>query len=522
MKKDLYVYLQSVDYSGDYIGNEWSVQLCFDDRPSKEIHFCLGREQSIELDEPLLELSGDPALSPLGLKVRVREKDPKSDDIGEGETTIIIADGASSRVDVEVKGRGGEARRRARLQFTFVTGYEVPEGDSNREFFVSAIDTGHLTVICWNGLAKKSYLSGFDLYRVSPSLEGSTYEKLNENLLPLRGMFFDNSHHPFTVLEKDPVEKIYEAIERYEGTKNIVGGLDFAEGLLRLENSSYLLTFDDFRRLGTNFLPPGSYLLIGEYLTGERDGTYESKPKKREWTAEDKKRVQDNIDKCLRGIKRRKLVKKLLGKNIPYNTSMPHVTITGDCGEIGVAGKTWPSGRAVDGTNKAKSKITINGNMALDYSPEFLLALLIHEIVHAMQNYCGVPDLTEQALSQTIMFSVCQEIVAYGEIFKLIQSGDLQLTPTEVCAEIQTGMSAVLKEYDDAGEQIEKEVKSGKKPTEETERKMKEMRKKVRELLKKYKEFSNGQKEWEGIGKGGVKKPISDAIQDNINIIPGG
>src|SRR5207302_8629655 len=83
----------------------------------------------------------------------------------------------------------------------------------------------------------------------------------------------------------------------------------------------------------------------------------------------------------------------------------------------------WAVGKnATD--NKTNSSVTINGNSALDLGQEELLALILHELVHVIQN---MTETIPATLKGVAIRKVESEVAAYGAIWDLIVAGDLKL-----------------------------------------------------------------------------------------------
>ena len=170
---------------------------------------------------------------------------------------------------------------------------------------------------------------------------------------------------------------------------------------------------------------------------------------------------------------------------------MAHVTIVGDCGQIGNGkqGETWPNGVAVPGTNQAKSHVTINGVWAIDLPPDdSFVALVLHELSHALQNFqgrgIGLTDVVDLATHY-----VNTEVIAYGAIWDLVVAGDLRLTNRQKCAEIADSVKAMVARFEKLAEAM---TQAGVNPNAGQRAAIRQLRTDIRNVLLKYQTFLAG------------------------------
>jgi len=385
-----------------------------------------------------------------------------------------------------------------------------------RPFSVAGMDLPWATVLCWGGRPPVDGLAGFHLYRVDKTPDGPEWVRLSDELLPLEGMFHDTDHHSLAGFSGDPFDVLIGPSDDPqragagtgplggdgEASPDVGGGpdplgpadpgwlRDWVELLGTFPNNPFALDAEP----GSAPIAADTYCLVGEYLTGERDGVQRPAGKNRDWTPADRGLRDRMIQWALREIRRRGLVAKLRPnpQNLTYAQLMGVVTVTGDCGQIGAdkVGQTAPAGRVRPGGRRLKSSIVINGAWAIDYPPDDTwVAILLHEMAHALQNYEGLPAWAPGTLIGAATFSVQSEIGAYESIWDRIAAGDLRLNNRQKCAEISAAIAAIMKEIHALAGEF---TKAGAAPTPADRARFTNLRRLGRSLLLKYQTFLAG------------------------------
>ncbi len=315
-------------------------------------------------------------------------------------------------------------------------------------FFFTGYDTGFGRQLFWGGQPPALGLAGYDLLRRRK--DTGELEKLNDEPLPVAGMFLDlddTSPPSFGpdrragLILPEPTDDDLSDPLRFRETVEFLTSLrspPFVFGELGDGPGLNLVSFDD-------------YCLVNVYLTGNRGGGEGTNKAERKWTLADKDKVKKRLQKALNDIEKRKLIEMLaLGKDdkIDFKKLLAKVKVQpDDCGKLGKSGQTSPEVAQKDKLKRG-SVVVINSCYALDYSDEFLLALVLHELVHAVRFLIGVPN---QAFNGTALemesAGIDRETEAFGEILTLIENGTLKITDEEKCSETHTALLELAEFY---------------------------------------------------------------------------
>jgi hypothetical protein len=332
----------------------------------------------------------------------------------------------------------------------------------------------------WQGIPRTAGIVAFDLYAMILTPQGPKPLKINAEPLPVEGSFVDTHYISPPLPEHDPLD---ELLERPSGPP------------LETVAPSFIQTWVDF--IGTlpasplrpycpreegRTVRPGEYFLVGLFENGECDGTILAED--RLWTPKDEADRDRRIREAMEEIKRRGLIEKLPG-GLTYEDFVKHIEggVRGDKGELGkTQGRTWPD-KKNPGTGNTTSTVTINGNDALDLCNEVLIALILHECVHAIQN---LTRTIPTGLKEIAIQSIENEIGAYSSIWDLITNGDLKLRPFWQAMEAIEAISAIISRYRKFAQiliELESELTDAQKTA------IRSLRQKVKELLQKYQQF---------------------------------
>lgn len=381
------------------------------------------------------------------------------------------------------KAGGGKAQRRKRE-----VDRETPfEGDplADLPFGFTGIETPQgIVELSWGGRPPVAGLAGFDLFRRVRAPGGNDFIKLNNAPLPLNATFVDQANSSLPELDSDPFETLLAGRARTGFVRGVT---------IRLEDWLDLFASVDGSALppagppGPRFVPRDAYLLVGVFQDGEPDG--EHQPEKVECTEEQREYVRKRIKVVLegdQGIKERGLVEKLRPNpdKVTYDELLKHVRFEVDCGEIGVLGQTSPDGVIKEGSKRFKSKITINGARAARLAVEEFLALLLHELAHALQNYNGLSETAPTDMIIALADRIRRETAAYSTVWDLIAAGDVKLPALCQCSEMAVAIRVIIMTYEMLAKRLsEAELKL----TDAQKAEIKAMRTEVRALLLKYK-----------------------------------
>ena len=187
--------------------------------------------------------------------------------------------------------------------------------------------------------------------------------------------------------------------------------------------------------------------LIGIYATGQRDGADAKAPKKKDLTPEEKKKVEDDVDKALDAIKKRKLIENAKpnpdGTN--YDDLKKAVTVGVDPADsVGHEATTSPTTETAPGSGKYKSDIKVNGPIAKDLDQETLIALLLHELLHALRNLHKSPSPATVDTPALAANNVASEADAFAGVWDAITAGNITLTQDQKVAEIKDAMVEII------------------------------------------------------------------------------
>lgn len=355
-----------------------------------------------------------------------------------------------------------------------------PDADSAEPLRLTGRRHAFGTMLAWRGRARPGVV-GFDLYAWTLTPDGHKPTRLNEEILPLSGYWNDpdpdalllEADDPFGAflkkpsaapLEQVPIWHLQAWIELLsEGRNPAVHWQHDSAPPIRIES--------------------GKYFLIDRFSNNRQgDPTVMAT---RTWTPELDRERDERIRRALEEIRRRGLVTGFPG-DATLEELERHLRggVRGDRGEIGEnEGETWPEPPPNPDTGKGMSVLTLNGNTVLDADFEQLVALLLHELVHAAQHLGFAPpgELKNRAIDK-----INRELEAYSLIWDKIQDGTLTLTPglqareafeaTQAIVHLQRRFAEVVMLLEQA-------------PTNAQKAAIRAMRARIRALLLRYQQF---------------------------------
>lgn len=336
------------------------------------------------------------------------------------------------------------------------------------------------TMLTWQGQSRPGAL-GFDLYAWTLTPDGRKPVRLNKDLLPLCGFW----NIP------DPDAAWWRADEAFAAFLELPSAKPPEQvPVWHLQVWIQLLSEGPnppvpLRRDGepADRTEPGKYFLLDRYANDRQgDPTIMAT---RKWTPELDRERDERIRRALEEIRRRGLVTGFPG-DVTLEELERHLRggVRGDRGEIGKSeGQTWPDPPPNPDTGKGMSTLTLNGDTVLDAEFERLVALLVHELVHAAQNLgAAAPG----ALKDTAIGKINREVEAYSIIWDKIQDGTLTLAPglqareafeaTQAIVDLQRRFAEVVMQLEQA-------------PTEAQKAAIRAMRARIRALLLRYQQF---------------------------------
>jgi len=320
-------------------------------------------------------------------------------------------------------------------------GEAFAEQASETPFRVSGLLEGSLPVLHWHGAAPTPGLEGFHLYKHVFDPEGEQWKQLNTALLPLEGMFADFEHQPLAPDTVSLFDDITETDSLIADPRAFAGFADFLAG----QRFCLLPQPPRIKQDTTPDMP--RYKLVGVYYGGRSNGAH-SPVLKQAWTEEKRKAAKKRVDKALKEIKKRGLVKKLKvnTKPLSYEALMKLIEIEVIEKIDGAMGRTQGNGLTEDKKN-LKSHISLNGAFVLALSDEALLELIIHELAHALIFSKGMPAWMKLDLRAAAIFSTLSEIIAYSNVWALINSKDIKYEPRARYRQIFGAMRHILDKF---------------------------------------------------------------------------
>jgi hypothetical protein len=329
-------------------------------------------------------------------------------------------------------------------------------------------------------------LAGFDLYRINHAPEGRVPLKLNIAPLPLDGNFYDLTGRSVPLIDDDAVLEMDEVIVSEDGP-NLAGNwqdwVDFVAGI----DGSPLRPCCGTCAPPVRNVDPDRYLLIGVFESGERDGDH--KPEDERCTDEELAKLKDRVKAALEQIKLRGFIEKLVPNPdfVDFDELLKQVAFEYLCGGMRSQAKTTANRAAVEGTNKAKSTIEINGGQCKNLDDETLIALLLHELSHALRNLNGTTVTAAKGGIVDIAFdSVSREIAAFSDVWSRVEDEGIQLTANEKCHEIADAVSEIVEKYEVLAKLVQD---SGSQLTDAQKLADSNMRSAGKELLERYKRY---------------------------------
>ncbi|MCG8458969.1 MAG: hypothetical protein MI919_22055, partial [Holophagales bacterium] len=349
--------------------------------------------------------------------------------------------------------------------------------------------------------------------------DGPVTEKLNDEPLPLTGNLLDTTHRSLVRAAGDPFEPLLrengEPDENEEAPPDDPAFFDLAFALLRkFRGSPFGLSGPP---VPTDFPPGERYCLVGTHLTGEKGPAIPVNAKARTWTPAQKRLVLMKTIKALRQIRDRKLVAKIRPNPDKFDFAAlgGRFTIIGDCGELGPgrAGLTSPNGRADKAVKGFYSKVTLNGNYVLSYSDEQMVALVLHELVHVVQNLSLIGTDPKQTLIEGSIGRILREQQCFEVTWDRIAAGDIVLVNPFKCAEI----AAAVRELNEVFEDLAKVAVAAGGLTAGQKRALGRARSGIRRLFLKYETFLKtvrpGNKLCEFRFSDGTREPLLKVVQ---------
>lgn len=295
------------------------------------------------------------------------------------------------------------------------------------------------TLFTWRGTPRPGVV-GVDLYTWTLTAQGRVPLRLNETPLPLADEWLDGREPVAPLFDGDPLE------ERLRGPS--------AKPMDRVP-FFYVQAWVEFAMTGHSPslrppcppepappLAPGQYFLIDRYEDGrEGAGTI---LEERVWTPELERDRDERIRRALEEIRRRGLTRDLPG-NPTLEELERHLRggIKGNKGELESDGRTFPGPKHPE-TGKGTSDVTVNGNAALDSEPEWLVAVVLHELVHVNQN---LTRMIPEKLKDITIDRIQREVDAYNMIWDQIQNGNLNLRPGLQAKEAGEAAASIAKLY---------------------------------------------------------------------------
>lgn len=336
------------------------------------------------------------------------------------------------------------------------------------------------TMLAWRGRARPNVV-GFDLYAWTLTPDGRKPIRLNQDMLPLCGHWND----------PDPDAVLLEACDPFEAflKKPSVAPLEHVP-IWHLQAWVELLSEGrnpSVRPRGEAAPPirvePGKYFLLDRYADKRQGGP--TVMAERKWTPDLDRERDERIRRALEEIRRRGLVTGFPG-DATLEELERHLRggVRGDHGEIGKSeGQTWPDPPPNPDTGKGMSVLTLNGNTVLDAEFEQLVALLLHELVHAAQNLGSAPagELKNRAIDR-----INREVEAYSVIWDKIQDGTLTLRPGLQAREAFEATQAIVDLQRRFAEIV---MKLEQAPTAAQKAAIRAMRARIRALLLRYQQF---------------------------------
>lgn len=385
-----------------------------------------------------------------------------------------------------------------------------------RPFRFAGVRLRHANLLDWCGKLPVEGLAGFQLYRMDDFPEGRKAVLLHKGLLPLDGNFYDLTQRSIPAPDPESLWTLTEAVVSEQGPRlsvNLQEWLDLAAGIDGLPLAPCC------RGEPVQNVPLDGYLLVGVYEGGERDGAYT--PVDQRCTDDELAKLRKRVQKALEQIKDRGLVDKLFPNPdyVDYDSLLRFVEIEYVCGGIPVQARTEGNGQAVAGTNKMKSRITINGGACKDMDDESLIAVLLHELSHALRNLNGTTATAGQTndLVTIVIDAVAREIAAFWDVWERINDESIHLTENEKCAEIVDAVSEIMEKFDGLSKALEG---SGGTLTAAQRRAVSNMRNEGRVLLQRYRDYLRSLPP-EQICKTAAGKSVLDRIDELLSDVFG-